>query len=585
MRVENLLIDLVLLLIVLLATGIALQGWGALTLRSLGFPKLAIKGTVTVWVGLSAVFGFLEILHLFLPLDWQLTVLVFLLGAVFQGNGIVKSSNEGVKFIYSSFQQRPVTSLIAVGLGLYFCLRAMQLPIMYDSGLYHFASIRWLNDEPIVPGLGNLHWRLALNQSYFAFLALLNLAPYWNKGYAAGGLFLLLLTSASLFEFGLKSRSPWRAVVAGLLGLYVCQIAGSIANPSPDLAISLLEIAVFLFLLDFLEESSKKTNESTERYAAAVVVLCISIVTTKLSGLAFAAGCAGVVLFYKFRTNWGLPQWALRMFAFITLLALVHMARGFLLSGAPLFPSSLGAAWSLPWALPVSIAEFESELIYAWARRPGIGSVSEFNQIGTWFIDWLERLPFVWKAQIFFASLLTAANIYCLYSSKVGAFTRSLYMLYLPIFMAYIFWISTAPDPRFLGAVNIIYLALTSAISTQIVVEHFQLNERLLTSVTTDKYKNYVYVAGVSLLVSLFARWVLLHPLSFSGWPRLPEIQTNVVKTDFGLEVQVPVIGSQCWNTSIPCAPLVYGSLRKVPWTHPLYPEALLGPRYSLIFK
>jgi hypothetical protein len=111
------------------------------------------------------------------------------------------------------------------------------------------------------------------------------------------------------------------------------------------------------------------------------------------------------------------------------------------------------------------------------------------------------------------------------------------------------------------------------------------LNERILTSVTINKYKNYIYFAGASLLLSLFARWVLLHPLSFSGWPRLPEIQTNTVKTDFGLEVQVPVTGSQCWNTSIPCAPLVYGSLRKVPWTYPLYPEKLLGSRYSLILK
>ena len=125
----------------------------------------------------------------------------------------------------------------------------MQLPIMYDSGLYHFASIRWLNEEAIVPGLGNLHWRLALNQSYFGFLALLNIAPYWNKGYAAGGLFLLLLTSASLCEFGLHSRSVWRTVVVIILSLYLCQIAGSISNPSPDIAISLLEIVVFLFLV------------------------------------------------------------------------------------------------------------------------------------------------------------------------------------------------------------------------------------------------------------------------------------------------------------------------------------------------
>src|ERR1700759_1704813 len=39
--------------------------------------------------------------------------------------------------------------------------RALQAPLLDDSGIYHFSSIRWANDLPLPPGLGNLHGHLA----------------------------------------------------------------------------------------------------------------------------------------------------------------------------------------------------------------------------------------------------------------------------------------------------------------------------------------------------------------------------------------------------------------------------------------
>lgn len=37
----------------------------------------------------------------------------------------------------------------------------------YDSYLYHAQSIRWIEEYGVVPGLGNLHNRLAYNSSFF----------------------------------------------------------------------------------------------------------------------------------------------------------------------------------------------------------------------------------------------------------------------------------------------------------------------------------------------------------------------------------------------------------------------------------
>jgi len=92
----------------------------------------------------------------------------------------------------------------------------MGLSNNFDSGLYHFGSIRWLNEYPIVPGLANVHWRLAMNQSYFGFLSLVNIYPLWNKGYAVGGLFLLYLASFSLLKIAQTQKRSWRWVVGGV---------------------------------------------------------------------------------------------------------------------------------------------------------------------------------------------------------------------------------------------------------------------------------------------------------------------------------------------------------------------------------
>lgn len=587
MLLGTFLTDLSLLLLVLLGVGFALSGWGAMTLRILRFTVVNRNRTLACWVGLSVVLGFLEVAHLFVPIDWRVTVFVFVIGVVGQYSWIKKIRVCSLFAASKMPRSHLVATVVFLGIGFYVCLRAMQLPIMFDSGLYHFSSIRWLNEEPIVPGLGNLHWRLALNQSFFGFLALLNIAPYWNKGYAAGGLFLMLLTFASLYEFGRDFRSIWRTIVVFTLGVYLCQLSGSISNPTPDIAVSLLEITVFLFLLELFNfnKCTDTNEEQSKQYVVAVLLLCYSMVAIKLSGLGFAAGSVCVTLFYARRMDNSPSQQILSVIVLIALLGIAHITRGILLSGAPFFPSPIAGFWSLPWAVPMAIAEFESNLIYAWARQPGNLNLGEPIFSDSWLSDWVSRLPLFWKFQLGLASLLTLSNIYCLRAVGACRFNRTSYLIYVPIFVAFIFWIITAPDVRFLGAANTIYFALSVAILGRNMTEHFSLPINPLRTLGVNRLSAYLRIAGVLLLVVLMARWILIQPISFSGWPMLPQVKTHVVTTDFGLAVNVPDSGSECWDAPIPCASIVYGSLRRVPWLQFFNIEGSVNSRYSLFLK
>ena len=55
---------------------------------------------------------------------------------------------------------------------LFIALIAARKITEYDTGLYHAQSILWLKQFPVVPGLGNLHGRLAFNPMFFPISAL-----------------------------------------------------------------------------------------------------------------------------------------------------------------------------------------------------------------------------------------------------------------------------------------------------------------------------------------------------------------------------------------------------------------------------
>jgi general stress protein CsbA len=107
MQAVSFLIDFVLLLLVLFATAFTLNGWGALSLRLLGFKASATRGTLTVWFGFAVVLGSLETFHLFMPVDWRLTAFMFFVGVVSQCNQVIKRVNDFIIKTRKNLQQNP----------------------------------------------------------------------------------------------------------------------------------------------------------------------------------------------------------------------------------------------------------------------------------------------------------------------------------------------------------------------------------------------------------------------------------------------------------------------------------------------
>ena len=188
-------------LIIYLLLGAVYYGWGKAAAHLLGISKQTSRSDITLlWLGWAFTLVILQLSHFLFPLTASIVVPVFLTGVVFSAPQIVNVLRH---FSQQRFPVMRTATLVIIMLAgaSWIASRSMMPPTNTDSGGYHFNAIRWINAFPIVPGLGNLHGRLAFNQAFFPYAAALNFSPIFEHGHALANSFLLLLTIVSCAQF------------------------------------------------------------------------------------------------------------------------------------------------------------------------------------------------------------------------------------------------------------------------------------------------------------------------------------------------------------------------------------------------
>lgn len=567
----GLLTDLIAICLVLLGLALTCAVWGRATFRILGITAPKYFDFGALWLGFSALLAFIAILHLFVPIDWHVSVFVLsvsLLALLSKRNRLeIKGALQ--KFFKTARQHYLLALLISL-YALIWCLRSMGLSNNFDSGLYHFGSIRWLNEYPIVPGLGNVHWRLAMNQSYFGFLSLVNIYPFWNKGYAVGGLFLLYLASFSLIKTAQSQKLSWSWLVGGVVFIYLGYLAGTLPNPSPDTAVGLLEVAIFLLFFSLIKNYKSDPSQAL-RDSVVILFLSFSLATVKLSSAVFVAASMFVVLLFQFSELRRSYCTYLKVLALLLLLGCVHIFRGYLLSGLPLFPSAFAGAWQLDWAVPVELVKFEVNLIYSWGRQPGEMVANQVLGQWGWISSWLETISLSNQLIFCIATALMFLNLFAGLKHKTRIVGKEYLILYVPIFSAFLFWFLTAPDPRFLGAVPALYFGLSLWLFIILYKEKY-----LIRSVFYRALRPYLYGIAALLICLMSLKLTGLRSLSLDGWTPIPHLSTRIEKTRTDLPVHVSTENGQCWDAPLPCASIFNGNLHAVPFKMP-WPFSLLS--------
>ncbi|HTD86740.1 MAG TPA: hypothetical protein VK850_09200, partial [Candidatus Binatia bacterium] len=431
---------------------LAITGWGRLVKWCWCTAEESFERWLDdFWIGLAAVLCFLQIWNLVLPVNWTATLAVVLIGfgSIIWRRDRIREGRRGVYLL-----------VVCLPLLLRLAHQSLLPPSHYDSGLYHFNIIRWHMEYPVVPGLTNLHGRLGFNQSFFLYVAMLNVYPWFKHGHNIATSLLvavLLLQLVNTTWRLLRDRPAPTAplllracLLLVLIGTVFCtRISGiiyyTLSSPALDLPLLVWGMMLFVKFADYMLTESP---EQPRNYALFELCALAAVgVTMKLSMLVFGGSIMIIAMAAWLYRGAQFREAGSQALLYATLIALLIMcpwfARGVILSGYPIYPATF-AGVNVDWQVPRAKAEAMKDLISNWGKTHTVHG-SE-NWIAFWMKEYSAQPMFTWPLRLFTVSSLILA---C-FLKRTGWNFRH-FLVWLPPCAAVAFWFMTAPNPRFAG--------------------------------------------------------------------------------------------------------------------------------------
>ena len=558
------------------AAVVVIMGWGLLAQRAMGTRAGSLDDLLRAfWLGAVAWIGYLQIIHFVMPVGF----LSLMLGAGIAINGWLLAGRQPIVLLGSTIRRHPVPAAFVGLVALFLAGKALGPSAIYDTGLYHMQAVRWNQAFPVVPGLGNLHLRLAFNNSCFLLQAQALLGPWRSAGFGiVNGLLTVALTaqaSMSLVRIVRRQSDSYLADVIGSLLLLPVAVAATrsfvpyslfIGSMSPDFTMHLFHFAALAYAARLLARPPDATTSNCLELCVLATSLLTAAVCIKVSAAPFAlilflALCGAVAIEWaRSGRRWWHPV-AVTV-GVSCLLIVPWAARGVILSGYPLFPAELLSV-DVPWRLPAGVAQATRETVLVWARGWG----RSYAPGDPWLMHWL--LQSVGRDVAIFClpvGLTVLSGMMVLLRVRSGSASLrerwAMAVLLLATLAGLLTWWVTAPDPRY-GFQLFYSLAICLAawaIVAPAGANHQKIGRRLAWTLAVPvavllafRVHYGVHLADMSLLKTMVGV-TLPVPGTPMGYSVLPEVPLQGFKTDSGFVVHLPVNGDRVWDAPLPAA-------------------------------
>lgn len=157
------------------------------------------------WIGFVVLIALLQFVSLFSPINYYTLLALWLISiiTIFLFRKELWITRFGLEKVATSIYL-PALFGFAIAVTILFVLfSATQDIYQADAYIYHFNAVRWISEFPAVPGLVNLHERLAFNSSFFLFAALNNIWFFHDAYYHSALSFLVVITAIQSLVWGL----------------------------------------------------------------------------------------------------------------------------------------------------------------------------------------------------------------------------------------------------------------------------------------------------------------------------------------------------------------------------------------------
>ncbi|MCL4502850.1 MAG: hypothetical protein M1438_13540 [Deltaproteobacteria bacterium] len=517
------------------------------------------------WLGWSSTLIILQIWHLVARVTIFCLLSLVIIGVL----GII--INIWVGRLRKSFLYDIKYLWLILFLLLPFLSRSALEPITnYDSGLYHLPTIKWICSYPIIPGLGNLHGRLAFNSSYFLYVALLNNGYWVHKSHHLANGLLFLVIFLHIFikskDIIFKKVDIEVADIIGVLFLIPLSFLAifSCSSPSPDIPIFLLGFVAITYFAKVIYAGDGRQITAN---ALLVVLICGIAITIKANFLFLGLPMILIVLAKlilqpsSVKENINYKKVILLIPSLIIIILAPWLIRNIILSGYLVYPSTW-VSFNVDWRMPAEQVIQEQLWIKSWARLPLLPPEQVLNN-WHWFFPWLKRMvsgrfPLILTICPILLGIIALPIL--LRRNKFQDERLSNLLSYitfiLPSIISIICWFVTAPEPRFSGASFWYFGAGTMAVACQ----------RLQPYKCKKLIHLYLLISLTFILLLSFYYFLLPKKKrgtssSVEGYYLIPKIELRTFVTRSGLQVYVPKDGDRCWDAPLPCTPYPNGNL------------------------
>lgn len=537
--------------IIYLVLFFAYAGWGGL-FSSLFNIALQQSGDCfsTVWIGWAFSLVIFHTVHLFFPIIPEISGLFFLSGIC-----LYLKYNFDIRKIFSTVRIHRFYIVTLLVFSFWVASHAMLSPEYYDSGLYHFNSIRWLQEYAIVPGLGNLHGRLAYNMTFFGYIASLNAFPPFSYGHNLGNSFLLMLILAEclypIFNRGIQeahaSQLGFVVKITLIPLIFVFSIDQLLSSPTPDITSAFLRMVLFYNFVIVLDKI--RQNQIPSGRLKYLIILSGTALTIKLSNAMYVSVLILICSFFCYFLGKKIPlKNYLKTFSFVIFCIVLWMGRGILLSGCPLYPSSIFCS-NLEWTVSLKQIQIETAGIKGYRKTPGNKNIDNWRWVKPWISKmWKKKGAFVYPVLLsFFAS--GSGIIFLIYTFRKRRHKdkRILFLAMVPLWAALIFWFVMSPGLRF--ADPFFYLLALAGFLPIIVI----LNGPR--GISHGLIGALIVVINLPILFSIVQYSPAIILDIFGGAGQIPTVELRTYMTDTGVEIITPVKGNQCWDSPLPATP------------------------------
>lgn len=420
-----------------------------------GKAKFVIKKEINyLYAGIGAVTVYTQ----FFSIVWKVGLAANLILLLVCFLCIIRYRTEFLEKLHTfRLTMNPARTVFTIGIFLLFAYGASRGIIHYDTSLYHAQSIRWIEEYGVIPGLGNLHSRLAYNSASFCLSALYSMAFLGGQSFhcCAGFLaFLLFLVCGEAVRRD-RVKKPMLSDFARIMAAYyLLNIFDEMISPASDYFMVLLVFFIVIRWLELLER-----EERSYLSYALLCLMCVLVVSVKLSG-------ALILLLVLKPAVQMIKEKRGREIVKFLLLGLFTIApfliRNVILSGWLVYPFTAIDLFDVDFKIPKGMADYDAKEIQVWGR--GFTDVARYDDpLTVWLPEWITGLHGTDKVFLALAVsgvlLLLAFFIYAVIKKRKDMVD------YLHIAMTlvacFLFWLLSAPLIRY----GCVFLWLAAAIT------------------------------------------------------------------------------------------------------------------------